>query len=133
MANPEIETFRGQVPRCRHCEAPLRPNYETDKEMVVEWDGRAPGLTGRKKVYLPREEQAAYQGLDELKDGEAIADHVWGKLFWDKRKGRLYRVESYGRVLKRKFLGTFGLEGRGLFCSYRCGFLWACRHLEGGG
>jgi hypothetical protein len=132
MANPKIETYRGPLPRCKHCGADLKPNYETVKERVVSCEGQpATGYSGRRKVYIPREEQATGwpNGLERLKQGEAIQDHVWGTLYWDKRAGRLYRIEKYARVLARRFLGTFGVEGCNYFCSERCGFTWACRQL----
>lgn len=140
MSNPKIETYRGRVPLCRNCQRPVRPNYETVRENVT--DGDTP--SGTRRHYLGGDERrCGYSLRDSFPDitaeeeAEAARTHkpietgdgpwIW---LWDARKKDWYRIEKVYSLKSRKFLGTFGPRGDGLFCCTECGYRWAVKHLS---
>jgi hypothetical protein len=117
-----IERHTGPRPSCRNCGRELRPNYDTLHEAV----GKA---TGTRRVYLPADE-APFHPPDDPTRQVSRESAIWGTCCWSPRKRQWYRREQVYRVVSRRFLGTFGVQGCGFFCSIECGFRWAVQALR---
>lgn len=91
----EIENApEGPRPQCLHCKKPLRPNFDNEYAKVM--------------TYKYQEEEPAPDVTN------------WQ---WDE-EGQRYRIEHpVRRLVRRKFLGTYGQHN--LFCSKEHGYLWA--------
>lgn len=120
--NPRIETYTGRLPRCRACQAPLRPNYRS-KIAYMESDG-----AGWKWVDVDETDEAyliAEPPEDLTKDYEFT--HKWlGRVYrWSARARKWKKRVSASKVQFRRFLGTFGAEGDGFFCNRTCAWRFA--------
>jgi hypothetical protein len=122
MANPLIERFRGQCPKCRWCGRALRPNYKTVTRPFNE-KGKY------KKVWLGTVDKNQEYADDPDRDHMAF-DPPWAFSYdFDPEKGQYFRLQEVGKIKSRKFLGTFGARGDNLFCMTECGYQWAARYL----
>jgi hypothetical protein len=125
----QIETYRGQLPRCRNCGKPLRPQYETQTQSILK--GEEP--TGTKNVYETPGEREPPENPEEEKQlaREGVFCQVLHRqVYWSKSRKTYFWVEPVYQVKSRKFRGTFGTRGNGFFCTVECGFRWAVRHLK---
>lgn len=123
MADPNIETYRGALPKCLNCGAGIHAQYKTEKELIFHG-------TGRKKIWLPRpgcENTEFYPPPENPRiDAQEDTDHV-GKIYWSARKQAWYRWETYEKVKKRTFTGKFGRRSDNFFCDTECGYRWAVK------
>lgn len=105
-------------PVCRYCGKRLRPNYETTKEGF----GQA---TGRGRRYVDSDLAG---NVEHYPDGSFS---LYGlPVFQDKSSKRFYRMENTQRILRRRWLGTYGSYGDGFFCGLNCGYRYGVRLLR---
>ena len=124
VTNPNIETYKGPPVTCKNCGCKLKPIYQTEQEGIGE-------STGWRWRDIP-------EGCQEPppNNPDAIIYDTWQfgggttPVRWDPTSRRWQRKTNAFRVKSRKFTGKFGVEGCSKFCSYRCGWLWACKRIK---
>ncbi len=129
-----VETFRGTAPRCRHCNTPLRPNYESEIEET--WNTPADQKKYRRVYRAKAPEYTEHwwptsppdDPSQSFEEDDCVGSRRGG---WDAKSQQWYYFEVVTRVKSRKFLGTFGSRGDNLFCNPECGYRFAIRQLRG--
>lgn len=124
MANPNIETYRGPLPKCLNCGARIRAQYESQKEPLFE-------ATGEKKIWLPRadrwETDADFPPPDNPKlDGQSD-QYNRQTIYWSARKKKWYLKEKVYKTTSRKFTGRFGRRSDNFFCDTECGYRYGVK------
>jgi hypothetical protein len=126
MANPRLETFHGPLPLCRCCRKPLRAQYRTEQEQILE--GEQP--TGQKRVYLTEADQRYFGIPEHLDDVQEVKDRIGRTIYWSPLKLQWWKWEPVYRAKWRHFTGHFGPGGNDFFCSANCAFRWAVDFLR---
>jgi hypothetical protein len=125
VSNANVETFRGIAPRCRNCNKPLRPNYDTRRRGIGDEPIR------HRLAEIPGGTDRLYPPDDTTKDCEE-RDPGFGTIYWKAKKQAWFQRVPVDHVKSRKFLGTFGARGDNLFCKTECGYAYAVRSVRAG-